>query len=272
MIKKIPDQFWFPFWVDKWIFGSMRIEFNPVERAIWVDLLALAAKDDGYIRANKETPYLPEQLAGLLVYNVDDFKNAVEGFIKKEKIERDENGVLYITNWDKYKLTDSYKRVLKHRKVLPVETQSVTSVTENVTQIKSNQIKSNHINNGNTNVLLSPGFENIKQKWNTFAKENNLTTITEIKKDSMRYRHIKARLKEKYINKKTGMKQNIDFETVLAIVRNSPFLLGKKGKEPFYITFDWIIKPSNFIKIIEGNYLDKKYSGIAVWLKESEDG
>jgi len=29
---------WFPFWTDKWIFGSMRIECTIIERAIWIDL------------------------------------------------------------------------------------------------------------------------------------------------------------------------------------------------------------------------------------------
>jgi hypothetical protein len=65
MKKRTPDNIWFPFWVDKWIWGSMRIEFEPIERAIWVDLLALAAKDDGYIRANEDIPYPLEQLAGI---------------------------------------------------------------------------------------------------------------------------------------------------------------------------------------------------------------
>jgi len=61
---------WFPFWVDKWIFGSMRIECSLEERAIWVDLMCLAQKDDGYIRANEDTPYLDQQLSGMLVIEV----------------------------------------------------------------------------------------------------------------------------------------------------------------------------------------------------------
>ncbi|HDQ03502.1 MAG TPA: hypothetical protein ENN23_02885 [Deltaproteobacteria bacterium] len=203
MIKKIPDQFWFPFWVDKWIFGSMRIEFNPVERAIWVDLLALAAKDDGFIRANEETPYPPEQLAGLLVYDITDFKTAIENFVEKNKIKRDKNGILYITNWNKYKLANSYKRILKHRKVLlgetesvtsetesvtsetesvTSETESVTSETENVTQIKSNQIKSNHNNKKTTSSAPNDNnrskqsqkinFNFISKKWENITDED----------------------------------------------------------------------------------------------------
>jgi len=73
---------WFPFWTDKWIFGSMRIECTIIERAIWIDLLALASKDNGFIRANEETPYLITQLAGMLVIKEDQLRNAIHKFIR----------------------------------------------------------------------------------------------------------------------------------------------------------------------------------------------
>jgi len=130
MIKKTPDNIWFPFWVDKWIWGSMRI--------IWVDLLALAAKDNGYIRANEDIPYPLEQLAGILRYKIDDFKIAIEKFIEKEKITCDENGVLYVTNWEKYMFTDSYKRKIKERVRKGIYPPTKRIVTENVTPVTEN--------------------------------------------------------------------------------------------------------------------------------------
>ena len=57
---------WIPLWVDKWIFGTTRIELEPDERSVWIDLMAVAAKDHGYIRANVGVPYPSHQLAGLL--------------------------------------------------------------------------------------------------------------------------------------------------------------------------------------------------------------
>lgn len=45
-----------------------------------------------------------------------------------------------------------------------------------------------------------------------------------------------------------------------AKVQASDFLTGKikrEGKEPFKATFDWIIKSANYIKVIEGNYVNK---------------
>ena len=115
MKKRVSDQFWFPFWVDKWIFGSMRIECTLEERAIWIDLLAFASKDEGYIRANEETPYLIQQLVGMLLIPEDKLKPAIKKFIKLRKLEEPIPGIYRITTWEKYQFSESYHRVQKHR-------------------------------------------------------------------------------------------------------------------------------------------------------------
>jgi len=101
---------WIPFWVDKWIFGSMRIECSIEERAIWIDLLCIAAKDEGYIRANEETPYLIQQLAGILVIEEKLLKNTIEKLIKIRKLKRLKNNTLMIAKWDKYQFSERHKR------------------------------------------------------------------------------------------------------------------------------------------------------------------
>jgi len=110
MKDRTSDKFWFPWWPDKWIFGSIRIEFSPAERGIWVDMLSLASKDNGHIRANEETPYPIQQLAGMLIIPEDILIEAIENFIKYEKLTRMENGTLYVTKWEKYQFTDRYIR------------------------------------------------------------------------------------------------------------------------------------------------------------------
>lgn len=46
------------------------------------------------------------------------------------------------------------------------------------------------------------------------------------------------------------------FQTAL----NSPHLLGNNDRG-WKASFDWLFKPTNFVKVIEGNYLDKKKNG-----------
>jgi len=109
-MKERTSRSWIPFWTDKWLYGSMRLEFNAEERAIWIDLLALANKDDGWIRANEDIPYPLEQLAGMLVLPKELLKKSIAKFVRKRKLTRAKNGTLYITNWDKYSFTDRHKR------------------------------------------------------------------------------------------------------------------------------------------------------------------
>jgi hypothetical protein len=115
MKKRVPDKFWFPWWPDKWIFGSVRIEFTVAERGIWVDMLSLASKDDGHIRANEETPYPLAQLAGMLIIPEKELDAAINKFIKKTKLNKMKDGTLYVTKWEKYQFSESYHRVQKHR-------------------------------------------------------------------------------------------------------------------------------------------------------------
>jgi len=106
---------WFPLWVDKWIFGSTRIECTLEERAIWIDFLALASKDNGYIRANETIAYPLELLAGLLFIPLEILKKAIKKFEETGKIRIDQNGSIYVISWNEYQLSNSYKRVIKHR-------------------------------------------------------------------------------------------------------------------------------------------------------------
>jgi len=101
---------WIPLWVDKWIFGSTRIELEHDERAIWIDLMALASKDDGYIRANEKTPYQDQQLAGILCCDLELLIRTKEKCVKYGKIRIDKKGIIYLINWEGYRLTPRHKR------------------------------------------------------------------------------------------------------------------------------------------------------------------
>ena len=63
-----------------------------------------------------------------------------------------------------------------------------------------------------------------------------------------RKKAIRSRLKEYSLEQ---------IEEMFRKAENSDFLTGricKKGERPFKASFDWLMKPSNFIKVLEGNY------------------
>ena len=68
-----------------------------------------------------------------------------------------------------------------------------------------------------------------------------------------RRKHLQSRWRESPVHQ--DLQFWVDYFTH---VRNSQFLMGKAsgrdGGKPFRATFDWLIAPSNFVKVIEGNY------------------
>ena len=64
---------------------------------------------------------------------------------------------------------------------------------------------------------------------------------------SKREQAVKARIRQNQIE---------DILEAIENIRHSSFLKGQ-NKDGWMITFDWFLKPGNFAKVFEGNYLDK---------------
>mgnify|MGYP001379565114 CR=1 FL=1 len=84
--------------------------------------------------------------------------------------------------------------------------------------------------------------QSIVSQWNEFAQKTGLPAIKAITPGSKRERFLKARFKEK----------EFDFKKILEKVGQSEFLLGIRTD--WKVSFDWLICPSNYIKVLEGNY------------------
>jgi hypothetical protein len=110
-MKRGQSYAWIPLWVDKWLWGSTRIELSHEERAIFIDLLALASKDNGFIRANETVPYPIEQLSGMLRASSELVSQTIKKCIKFDKLT-DNSGILFVNNWQEYQLTGGYKRAV----------------------------------------------------------------------------------------------------------------------------------------------------------------
>lgn len=83
----------------------------------------------------------------------------------------------------------------------------------------------------------------IASAWNALG----LSQITKISGSSPRGKMLKARIAEHG--------ENAVFKAIDNI-RHSSFLRGQNDRG-WTITFDWFVKPSNFVKVLEGNYADK---------------
>lgn len=84
----------------------------------------------------------------------------------------------------------------------------------------------------------------IIETWNSLPIQN----IKTINSGTNRYKMLNARIKEYGIDEVVKAISNID---------ESSFLKGQ-SKNGWTITFDWFIKPNNFIKVYENNYSDDR--------------
>lgn len=68
-----------------------------------------------------------------------------------------------------------------------------------------------------------------------------------------RKRNLQGRWRENAVHRDLGF-----WRDYFASVKSSPFLMGRvpgrMGGKPFRASFDWLIAPFNFVKIVEGNY------------------
>ena len=93
----------------------------------------------------------------------------------------------------------------------------------------------------------NPNTESIERvvcAWNELEKYG-IKPIKKMDKTSKRYKNLNARIEENSVEEVLEAIEN---------VKNSPFLQGKTDKGDWKITFDWLVLPNNFTKVLEGQY------------------
>ncbi len=124
-----------------------------------------------------------------------------------------------------------------------------SNVSCNVTVTESNAIdkeKEEEIDKDiysiSKDILVSKNLIPIVEEWNNL----NLSKVKSVKGNRLKI--LNARIKE------YGIDSIIE---AIKSINKSSFLKGQNNKN-WIITFDWLIKPNNFPKVLEGNYIDKE--------------
>ena len=195
-------------------------------------------------------PYDVKKLGEITKTDIDTVTVAMELFKKIGLIQILDNGEIYITQleqmvgsetkWAKYKKKERELKKLDNVQLLSnINPKNVhTEIEKEIEKEKDIEIEVS-----TTKVALIPKhLECIVIAWNNL----NLSTIKSIQ--NTRLKLLNARIKDYGID---GVLQAINN------IKESSFLKGQNNKN-WTITFDWLIKPSNFIKVLEGNYTDKE--------------
>lgn len=142
--------------------------------------------------------------------------------------------------------SDSAERVRNHRERLKA-LQCNASVTEvkrlcNVEREKEieEDIEKNTFSN---EKVCRADAQRVISAWNDLP---SVPKVQRLMPTSTRYKMMMARIRDYGID---------DVLCAIENVRQSPFLLGDNRKG-WQITFDWFVKPNNFPKVLDGNYLE----------------
>ncbi|PJJ27765.1 hypothetical protein [Lacrimispora celerecrescens] len=100
-------------------------------------------------------------------------------------------------------------------------------------------------NTVSNDTVRSTDVQRVIDAWNSLP---GLSRITKIVSGTQRYDWLKVRIRDYGIEEVLRAIEN---------VRSSPFLLGR-SKSGWTIDFDWFVRPNNFPKVLDGNYLDDK--------------
>lgn len=134
------------------------------------------------------------------------------------------------------------KRVIDKEISTVVEHQLNVSATS-VEQIKEKKVKENKKNNNTCIKKDEAPYQEIMDMYNSICE-----TMPKIKGLSDKRKHtINARWKEH--------EELSFFEELFKMAEQSDFLSGRSGK--WEANFDWLMKESNCIKVVEGNYKNK---------------
>lgn len=230
--------------LDFWIAKNKANKENYIDGRYWTY---------NSIKAYKELfPYLSERQINTALKKLVDEGLIITGNYNKMAYDH--------TLW--YAITDKGQQLLQKCKIDYAEMSNRNS--ENVKPIPDINTDINTDINKDINKDI---YTQVKEKFCEICI--SLPKIISI--DKSRKATVKARLKEYSFD---------DIITVFQKAEKSDFLTGKvsnQGSRPFKASFDWLMKPSNFIKVLEGNYdnrtglsdfglvgADERYRGIQI--------
>lgn len=213
--------------------------------------LSMRADDDGFINN-------PKSIMRNVKCNDDDLTLLAA----KKFIINFGSGIVVIKHWKihNYIAKDRYKetKYKQEKSMLSLDennsytleennmyTECIQPVYEMDTQVRLGKDRLGKDNNIiSKDIISSTKVQPVIDRWNSL----NLQKLVCIKEGTNRYKLLNARIKD------YGMDSVLK---AIDMIGESSFLKGNNTKG-WTITFDWLIKPNNFIKVLEGNYSDKQ--------------
>ncbi len=228
---------------------------------IWVMLLTMAGRcnANGLIFLTENIPYNEKMLADELRFDESVVRLALSVLEKFGMITRDGN-LLTIPGWEEHQNIEGMDKIREQNRIRKqkqrerqrnmIEQDMSRDASRDVTQQSKNKKEDIDKDKEKDNKLIvskdticQTDVRRVIEEWNKL-QEVGINPIRDIKPSSKRYQLLKGRIREYGIDEVLNAINN---------VRDSDFLRGENNRG-WMITFDWFVKPNNFLKTLEGNY------------------
>ena len=231
---------------------------------IYLKMQLLSLQNEGVLKYEGVEENIAEQIALEIDEDVDNVQITLSFLMANKLIEEISKTDFFLVKANDCigKEVDSAARVRAYRERKKQEEKRIEEEKNKSLQCNGDVTKSNteidiekekdkdidkDIDKDTINSISSTEVQQIINTWNSLGLQN----IKFIKNNTNRYKMLNARIKEYGID---------TFLQAINNIRNSSFLKGQNNRN-WTITFDWLIKPNNFIKVLEGNYDDKENKG-----------
>lgn len=223
---------------------------------ILLKLYLRSLQKEGKLMFNEHIPYNATILSQVTRHSVGDVERAIKIFKDLGLIEILDNGAIYMLDIQNFigKSSTEADRIRAYRARInaeknglkPPDTEDSYKCTYKCTPEieieKEIEIEREVEVEGEEKTSTPTLHERIIDSWNSLGLQG-LRTIANQRKTLLG-----ARLKE--------FGEESIFEAIEKI-RDSDFLKGQ-NRRGWVITFDWLIKPNNYVKVLEGNYNDEE--------------
>lgn len=231
---------------------------------IWVMLLTMAGRcnANGMIFLTENIPYTPKMLADELDFEENTVRMALDALAKLNMIVTD-GDFFSIAGWEEYQNIEGMDRIREQNRIRKqrqrereknlLQDSHVMSRDSHATDIEEEKEEEKEKENliVSKDTIRCTDIQRVIDSWNSLG----LSKIKKIVEGTDRYNWLRKRIKDYGID-----------EVLRAIdnVKKSEFLQNAN-----FFSFDWMIRPNNFPKVLDGNY-DNKNSPIMN--KQTQEG
>lgn len=220
---------------------------------VWFKLLVFAGKqnNDGVFMMSNRIAYTDEMLSTIFRRDINTIRLALKTFEQFGMIEIVDN-VITIPNWNKHQTLDAYEKRKERDRLYQAErrakqraliAESSDSSSDSSSDVGVSEEDKEIDKEGEREVREKTNYQQIVEMYNSLCPSfPSLRSLSESRRKA-----IKARLQTYSLD---------DFRTVFQKAEQSSFLKGKNNRN-WSATFDWMLKDSNFAKILDGNYDDR---------------